>query len=336
MAIHIGRREFIVTLGGSAVAWPHAARAQQQPNVQKNKVYRIGFLFAGTIALRPQALEFWRILRVLGYVEGKNLMIEVREARGELDRLPKLASELVDTRPDVLVAVTNGALAAARNTTQSIPIVMAIVGDPLGNGYVKSLARPEANITGASYTISEQEVGKRMQLLKEMLPGRSVIGILWNSRNASAARLVAFAEQAARSLDNRTISFPLQEPGDLKAVLERAFEDHVDALLVTADAVTFDHRREIIDFSVDKRIPTFHAYPEEADDGALAAYGASLSNEYRRAAYYVDKILKGAAPADLPIEQPTKFEFVVNLKTAKALNVTIPPFLLVGADKVIE
>ena len=274
-------------------------------------------------------------MRDLGYVEGKNLIVEVREARGELDRLPKLASELVDTHPDVIVAVTNAAVAAAKHATQRIPIVMAIVRDPLIYGFVKSLARPEANITGTSNTISTEVVGKRVQLLQEMLSGRPVIGIIWNSKYEGTAE-VAFAEQVASSFGNPTISLPFQGPGELKGVLEKSLTEHVGALLVMPDPVEFDHRREIIDFLVAKRIPALHPWPEEAEDGALAAYGARLSDEYRRPAYYVDKILKGVAPADLPIQQPTKFELVVNLKTAKELDLTIPSSVLIGADKVIE
>jgi putative ABC transport system substrate-binding protein len=329
------RREFIL-LGSVVVARPLVARAQQASNPQQQKLYRVGFLFAGTIALRPQAREFWKTLKELGYVEGKNLIVEIREARGELDRLPKLASELVDTHPDVIVAVTNPALAAAKNATRSIPIVMAIVRDPFDNGYVKSLARPDTNITGASYTVSPEIFGKRIQLLNEVIPGHPVIGVIWNSKNEAAAGAVALAEQTAKSVGNKTISLPYQGPVELKSVLERALESHVDALLVMPDPVEFDHRREIIDFTVANRIPAMHPFPEEADEGALAAYGSRLSDEYRRPAYYVGKILKGAAPADLPIEQPTKFEFVINLKTAKALGLTISNQLQLLADKVVE
>jgi putative ABC transport system substrate-binding protein len=325
------RREFITLLGGAAVTWPLAARAQQAERVQ-----RIGFLFGGTIALRPQAQEFWRALHELGYVEGKNVVIEIREARGEVEQLPKPAYELVGTRPDVLVAVTTPAVAAAKNATQSIPIVMAVVSDPFGNGFVKHLGRPEANITGPSLTISPELVGKRMQLLKEMLPAHSVIGVLSNAKNARPADLVPFAERAGRSLDTPTHSLSFEGPADLKAALERALAAHVNAILITADPVTFDHRREIIDFSLANRIPTFHAFPDETTDGALAAYGASLAESYRRAANYVDKILKGAAPADLPVDQATHFKFAINLKTAKALGLTIPPSVLARADEVIE
>jgi putative tryptophan/tyrosine transport system substrate-binding protein len=329
------RREFLGVLGG-ATACSIAARAQQRTDAQQKRMYRIGFLFAGTIALRPQAQEFWKALGDLGYVEGKNLIVEVREARGELDRLPKLASELVATHPDVIVAVTNSSVAAAKTATQRIPIVMAIVPDPVLNGYVKSLARPEANVTGTSNTISTEIVGKRMQLLLEMLPGRPLVGMIWNPSYVGAAGLVAFAEQVATSFGNPTVSLPFQGPGELKGVLEKSVADHVGGLLVMPDPVEFDHRREIIDFTVAKRIPTLHPFPEEAEDGALAAYGSRLSDEYRRPAYYVDKILKGVAPSDLPVQQPTKFELVVNLKTANALNVNIPPSVLIGADKVLE
>ena len=182
------RREFIGAFGGIIAGWPLMALAQQGTGPQQKKVYRIGFLFAGTIALRPQAQEFWKALQDLGYVEGKNLIIEVREARGELDQLPKLASELVDTHPDVIVAVTNTAVSAAKNATQRIPIVMAIARDPLLHGYVKSLARPEGNITGISITVSPEIVGKRMQLLLEMLPGRPVIGMILEPKERRDSR----------------------------------------------------------------------------------------------------------------------------------------------------
>jgi ABC-type uncharacterized transport system substrate-binding protein len=204
------RHEFITLLGGAAT-WPLAARAQQA-----GRLRRVGFLFAGTLALRPQAQKFWRRLHELGYIERKNVVIEVREARGKIEQLPKLAYELVSTRPDVLVVATPG-VAAAKNATQSIPIVMAIVADPLGAGFVKNLGRPEANITGPSYTISPEIVGKRMELFKEMLPERSVIGILWSAMNRLTADLIPVAERAGRSLDTPTLSLSFEGPADLKA-----------------------------------------------------------------------------------------------------------------------
>jgi putative ABC transport system substrate-binding protein len=323
------RREFIGILGGAA-AWPMVSSAQQ-PSMPV-----IGFLFAGTIALRPQAQEFWRALDELGYIEGKNVLIEVREAQGELERLPRLADELVKMRPDVLVAVTPPSVAAAKSATQNIPIIMAIVSDPLVNGFAKNLARPEANITGPSWTVSHEIVGKRMQLLKEMLPEHSVIGLLWNARNRTTVALIPYAEQAGRSLGTSTISLPFDGPANIEASLEKGLAASVNAIFVVSDPVAFDHRREIIDFSLAKRMPTFHGFPDETADGALAAYGASLKQEYRRAAHYVVKILKGAVPADLPIEYATQFKFAINLKTAKALGLEIPPSLLARADEVIE
>jgi putative tryptophan/tyrosine transport system substrate-binding protein len=316
----VRRREFILLFGGSAAAWPLTAAAQQNGRVQ-----RIGFLFAGTLSLRPQVQGFWHALRELGYVDGQNVVVDVREARGNIEQLPKLAAELVSTHPDVLVAVTTPGVAAAKSATQSIPIVMAIVANPSENGFVKNLARPEANITGPSYTLSPEIVSKRMQLLSELLPQHSMVGILWNAKNPTAAPLVSIAEQAGRSLGTQTLSLPVEGPTDLKAGLARALAAHINAILVMADPMTFDHRHEIIDFSLANKIPTFHVYPEESADGAFAAYGASLTEEYGRAATYVAKILTGATPADLPVDQANYSKFVVNLKTAKALDLTIPP-----------
>ena len=249
------RREFVTLLGSAAATWPLRARAQA------DRIQRVGFLFAGTLALRPQAKEFWRAMQELGYIEGKNVVIEVREAQGKIEQLSTLAYELVSTSPDVLVAVTTPGVAAAKNATQNIPIVMAIVADPLGSGFVKNLARPEANITGPSYTISPDIVGKRMQLFKEMLPEHSVIGILWSAKNELTANLVELAERAGRSLDTPTLSLSFEGPANLKPVLERALAAHVNAILVMADPATFDHRREIIDFSLANRIPTFSCFP---------------------------------------------------------------------------
>jgi ABC-type uncharacterized transport system substrate-binding protein len=274
-------------------------------------------------------------LQELGYIDGKNFIAEVREARGDLDRLPKLASEIVDTRPDVIVAVTSPATAAAKMATQTIPIVMTIISDPVGSGFVKSLARPGTNITGP--TILQTEViAKRVQLIKEMLPELSILGMLWNGKNPAARLQFQLAEQAARSLSIPLRSFSVQAPEELKPVLNKAFEEHVSALLVTGDPLIFDRRADVIAFSLANRVPTFHTLPEEAVDGAVAAYGAELADEYRRAAVYVDKILAGAAPADLPVDQATRFEFVLNMKTAKTIGLKIPEAIILRADKVIE
>ena len=335
MATHIRRRDFILTLGSATAAWPLAVGAQQQTNAQKNNVHRLGFLFGGTIALRPQAQEFWRELQVLGYIEGKNLISEVREARGELDRLPKLASEIVDTHPDVIAAVTSPAIAAAKKATQTIPIVMVIVSDPVELGFVKSLAQPGGNITGSS-TLQTELAPKQVQLIKEMLPELSILGILWNEKSPVQRLQVPLAEQAARTLGITLRSFPVQAPEDFKPSLNKVFEEHISALLVLGDPLFFDRRADVIAFSLANRVLTFHTLQEEAIDGAVAAYGVELADEYRRGALYVGKILAGAAPADLPVDQATRFGFVLNMKTAKAIGLKIPASILLRADKIIE
>jgi putative tryptophan/tyrosine transport system substrate-binding protein len=329
------RREFITLASGAAIAWPLAARSQQRTNAQEGRIYRIGFLFAGTIALRPQAREFWRKLQDLGYIEGKNFIAEVREANGDVSRLPKLAAEIVDTHPDVIVAVTTPAVAAAKMATQTIPIVMVIASDPIGSGFVKSLARPGANITGPS-TLQTEIIPKRVQLIKEMLPGLTSVGFLWNEKNPANRAQAPLAEQAAKSLDIPFHSFLVRAPEDLKAVLNDGLEKHVSALLVAGDALLFDHRSDVIAFSLVNRIPTFHTLPEEAVDGAVAAYGSELADEYRRAAPYVAKILAGAAPADLPVDQAARFQFVLNIKTARAIGLKIPDSIILRADELIE
>jgi ABC-type uncharacterized transport system substrate-binding protein len=328
------RRDFITLLGGAA-AWPLAAWAQQRTNVQTQKVYRIGFLFAGTIALRPQAQEFWRKLQELGYIEGNNLISEIREARGDVDRLPELASEIVDTHPDVIVAVTSPATEAARMATQTIPIVMAIVPDPVGLGFVESLARPGTNITGSS-SLAIETIPKRVQLIKEILPELSILGMLWNAKSASNRSMFQSAEQAAKSLGVPLRSFPVQGPEDLQPILNKVFEEHVSALLVAGDLLLFDRRADVIAFSLASQIPTFHTWPEEAIDGAVAAYGAEIADQYRQAAVYAAKILAGAAPADLPVDQAMRFQFVLNMKTANAIGLKIPDVILLRADKVID
>jgi ABC-type uncharacterized transport system substrate-binding protein len=325
----IERREFLAALGcATAAMWQHA-------HAQQRTMYRIGFLFGGTIALRPQAQEFWRKLEELGYVRGKNLIAEVREAHGEVDRLPKLAAEIVDTYPDVIVAVTTPAAAAAKMATHTIPIVMAIVPDPVGAGFVKSLARPGTNITGSS-NLQVDLAPKRVQLIKEILSEVPILGMLWNEQNPSNVSQVPLVEQAARTLGVAVRPFPVRSPEDLKPTFDKAFQQHVASLYVAGDAMIFDHRADVVALSIASRIPTFHTWPEEAFDGAVGAYGAELTDQYRQAAVYVDKILAGAVPADLPVDQATRFEFVINMKTARAIGLKVPESVLLRADKVIE
>ena len=322
------RRQVLIGLGLST-AFLRAAFAQQT-----QKVYRVGFLFAGTLAQRPQAQGFWEGLRELGYIPGKNVLIEVREAEGKLERLPQLAQELVNSKPDVIVAVTPAALSAAQKATAAIPIVMAIVGASVQLGFVKNPARPEGNITGPSMSF-ENLNEKRLQLFQEMLPNVKRIGLLWNARNTSQTGIEP-VEATARSLGLQVQPLLFQGPDNLESVLTTSIRGKYEALFVISDPVTFDRRASIIAFAAAHRLPSFHVFPEEAFDGGLAAYGSNLRAEYRRVAPYVARLLKGAKPADLPVEQATNFELIINMKTARLLGVTIPQSVLLRADRVIE
>lgn len=294
---------------------------------------KIGFLFAGTLAKRPQADEFFQGLKALGYIEGQNITIERREAEGKTERLPQFAQELVALQPDVIVAVTPSAIAPAQKATAKIPIVMLIVGDPVGLGFAKSLAHPGGNMTGPSINMLELNL-KRIQLLKELLPSASRVAFLWNSQNTATVSLQKALENAARTLGLAIDSFDFKGPNDLQATLGKAARAKV--LLVAPDPVTFDERESIARFAITQQIAAIGTFPEEAQDGALLAYGANLGASYRRGAAYVDKILRGAKPSDLPIEDPLRYELVINLKTAKALGIRIPDAILLRADKVIE
>jgi putative ABC transport system substrate-binding protein len=326
----VDRRGFFLTLLGGAVAAPFVAEAQQA-----GKVWRIGFLFTGTIAHRPQVEGFFERLRELGYVEGQNVVIDRREAKGNVERLPLLAEELVRLKPDVVVAVTTPAVAAAKKVTQTIPVVMAFVHDPVRLGLVESLARPGGNVTGPSLN-SVDPAGKRLEFIKQVLPNLSRIAMLWNARNPQNVPAIEATERATKALGLSVDPLGFEGPANLRDALAKGPWDRVGALVVLSDAVTFDRRSEIIRFAAERRLPSVHVFPDEAQDGGLLAYGPSVREEYRRAASYVDKVLKGAKPATLPVEQTTKFGLVINLKTAKALGLTIPPSLLLRADQVIE
>jgi putative ABC transport system substrate-binding protein len=326
----VQRRKFL-TAAGLLLAAPLAPA--QKPGI---KVARIGFLFAGTLAQRPQAQGFWQELQELGYTPGKNVVIEVREAGGNLEQLPELAKELVSLKPDVLVAVTPAAISAAQRVTSSIPIVMAITSDPVGFNFVRNLAHPEGNITGPAQLFDPTIDAKRLQLLKEMLPNVSRVGAIWNAKNYVLALIpLKRLEAAASSLGVEVLSLPFQGPDDLESAFTAAVRERPQALVSVTDPVTFDKRAVIIAFAAAQRIPTIYFYTDEAVDGGLIAYGVNLREEYRRVAPYVDKILKGAKPADLPVDQSTKFELVVNLKAARPLGITVPQSILVRADRVI-
>jgi putative ABC transport system substrate-binding protein len=320
------RRKFIALLGAAAAARPLGARAQQA-----EKVYKIGSLTAGSSGPSIVGEAF----RELGYIVGKNVTFESRYAEDRLDRLPKLAAELVSLKVDVIITWGTLAPLAAKRATSTIPIVMIAAGDPVGSGLVASLAHPGGNVTGTSLMAPDLG-GKRLELLKELLPGISRVAILWNAANPYSALVFKETAGAARTLEVELQSLEVREPADIDAALEAATGQHADALIAVEDPLTVDLRKKIAEFAADHRLPTISGLRLFADSGFLMTYGADLADTTRRSVVYVDKILKGAKPSDLPVEQPTKFELVINLKTAKSLGLTIPSLLLARADEVIE
>jgi putative ABC transport system substrate-binding protein len=301
------------------------------------KVYRIGVLYSGTAASGAASgnLEAFRHgLRALGYVEGQNISLAWRTAEGQVDRLPALAAELVGLPVDVLVAAggTPVALAAQRATT-TIPIVMTNVGDPVQTGLVASLARPGGNITGLS-SMSPDITGKRLELLKEVVPALSRVAVLWNPANPSATLQLQELQAAARALQLQVQALEVHGPDAFEPAFSAA--RGAGAVVVLGDPELTRHRTQITALTQGNRLPGMYVFREFVEAGGLMSYGVSLSDLWRRAASYVDKILQGATPAELPVEQPTKFELVINLKTAKALGMTLPPSVLLLADEVIQ
>jgi putative tryptophan/tyrosine transport system substrate-binding protein len=325
----VRRREFLAVLFG-LVAWPLPARAQEP-----EKVARIGFLgaiSAGDLAQHLDALL--QGLRDLGYAEGKDIVIEYRWAEGKYEHLPELAAELV--RLDVRVIVTHGtpgSLAAKRATT-TVPIVMAITGDAVATGLVQSIARPGANITGSTFFFPELNA-KRLELIKEAVPHIRRVGVLLNPDNLSHAPALKAMEEAAKSLRLEIHPFAVTDPGQFDSAFLAMIEKQMEAIEVVDDRMLYANGKTIANLAISKRLPVIGGRDLMEGDG-LIAYGVDFIPMYRRAATFVDKILKGAKPADLPIEQATKFELVINLKAAKALGLIIPPTLLVRADEIIE
>jgi putative ABC transport system substrate-binding protein len=324
------RRDFISLFGSAAAVWPLAARAQST-----GKKYTIGYLSAGSPGLEEATAAFTDTLRELGWVEGKNVTFERRFAENRLERLAEFAAELVHLRVDVIV--TEGTLAplAAKQATSIIPIVMNVAGDPLGSGLVESLARPGGNVTGISLMAPDLG-GKRLELLKELLPHLGRVAVLWNAANPYAALVYKQTQAAGRTLEIEVQSLEVRGPDEFEDAFEAVRQQHPDALVTVEDPLTGSYRKRIVDFAAVDRLPSLYGNREEVIAGGLISYGANFADLFRRAAGYVDKILKGVKPADLPIEQPTKFELVINLKTAKALGLQVPPSLLVRADEVIE
>jgi putative ABC transport system substrate-binding protein len=310
------------------------ARAEAQ---QPTKIPRIGYLAgAYPYANAARTDAFRQGLRELGYVEGKNIVIERRYADEKLDRLPALAAELVSLKVDVIVTAGPIPTRAAKEATTTIPIVMTNEGDPVGTGFVASLARPGGNITGLS-TLAPELSGKRLELLKEIVPKLSRIAVFGTSTLPGNAQVLNETELAAGALGVKLQYLDVLGPKDLETAFRAAVKERADAvLMIVAGGVAASHRTEIVELAVKSRLPVIYNSSVYVEAGGLMSYGVSFIDLYRRAATYVDKILKGAKPADLPVEQPTKFELVINRKTANALGLTVPPTLLAQADDVIE
>jgi putative tryptophan/tyrosine transport system substrate-binding protein len=323
------RRAFLVGAGAVLLAAPLAVEAQGP-----GKSPRVGFLGPRTRADAAPYLEpFLLGLRELGWVEGKNIFIEYRWAEGRSERLPDLAAELVGLKVDVILAGPTSAAVAAKNATSTIPIVTTSAGDP-GFGLVASLSRPGGNVTGLAFSVDMATFGKGLELLKETVPKVRRVAVLSNPANP--AHELALKEVAARSVGVRLQLLEARGPNEFDSAFAAMARERAGALLVMADSTFGFHRIRLRDLAAKGRLPAMYGLREHPEAGGLMSYGADNRDNFRRAATYVDKILKGAKPADLPIEQPTKFELVINLKTAKALGLTIPPSLLARADEVIQ
>jgi putative tryptophan/tyrosine transport system substrate-binding protein len=303
---------------------------------QPAKVPRIGvlWLYSPTIA-SPFAEAFRQGLRGLGYVEGQNIALEERWAEGRFDRLPSLAAELVRLNVDIIVTTSTPGAQAGQQATKSIPIVLTLVSDPVKSGLVGSLARPGGNVTGLSL-MHPDLTGKRLELLKEVIPKLSRVAVLSNSANPIIPPLLRETEAAARALGIQLQVVEVRGPTEFDGAFSAMTRDRAGALVVLPDGIFQNERRRIAALAVKSRLPAMYAWREAVEDGGLMSYGASVPDIFRRAATYVDKILKGAKPAELPVEQPIKFEFVINLKAAKQISLTIPPNVLARADKVIK
>jgi putative ABC transport system substrate-binding protein len=319
------RREFITLLGGAA-AWPRVARAQGP------KVYRLGILSVG-----PERNwdELLLVLRDLGYVDGQNLIIEWRYSEGRAERWPELANELVGLKVDVIVVGTTPAALAAKNATSTVPIVITAAFDPVGAGLADSLARPGGSVTGLGLLIPEVSA-KGLALLKEGVPALTEVAVLWNAANSANSIVLREVEATARAIGLALHPRQVREPKDFEPAFVAIVQERPDGLLVLTDALLYQYRSQLVDFTIRTQLPAVFPFREFTELGGLMSYGPNLPDMFRMAANYVDKILKGAKPADLPIEQPTKFQFVINLKTAKALGLTVPPTLLARADELIE
>jgi putative ABC transport system substrate-binding protein len=329
------RREFITLLGGAA-AWPLAARAQQPERMR-----RIGFMVTGSLQSPEQRAmieAFQQGLRERGYVDGQNIVIEYRSADGKIERFTELARELVDRHPDLIVASNTPAALAAKQATTTVPIVVPVMGDPVGDGLVASLARPAGNITGMTF-LGPELATKRLELLKQALPTMSRIAALLHPGaygESAMKQMLRAIEGGAGTLSMQLQLVEVHGAGEFDRAFEKMTGERADALIVLPSPMLFSERRKIVDLATKHRLPSIAMDRAFVELGGLMAYGASIRDLFRRASVYVDKVLEGSKPADLPVEQPTDFELVVNLKTAKTLGIEIPPTLLALADEVIE
>ena len=324
------RREFITLLGGAA-SWPLAAHAQQP----MAKLPTIGFLGSATLLVESQRVAaFVQRLRQLGWIENRNVAIEYRWAEGRIERFTELAAEFARLKVDLIVAATTPAVIAAKQATAAIPIVFATVNDPVSTGLVASLARPGGNLTGLSNQLGDT-ASKRLELLREIVPGLRRLGIWANVGNPGTVLEMGEVQAAARTLALEVVTLEIRRAEDIGPAFEGA-KGRMDALYVAADPLAISNRVRINTLALAARLPTMQGVREYVEAGGLMSYGANIADGYRRAADYVDKILRGAKPGDIPVEQPTKFDLVINMTTAKALGLTIPDKLMALADEVIE
>ena len=327
----MNRRRFLAG-GVSVLAAPLAAEAQQA-----GRVYRIGYLSYSSPASNPHLIEAFRQgLRELGWVEGQNITIDSRFAEGRSDAVSDLAAELVRLKVDIIVGTSTQAIVAAKNATKTIPVVMVSAGDPVGLALIANLARPGGNITGVSHSVGVETFGKQLELLKEIVPKVRHVALLWNPANPSHALAMENVKLTARSLGVQLQLLEAREPNQFDGAFAAMSKERAGALLVLQDSVFQRHRARVAGLAAKNRLPAMYGVSEYVKAGGLISYGPSLPDLFWHSATFVDKILRGANPADLPVQQPTKFELAINLKTAKALGLTIPPSVLARADEVIQ
>jgi putative ABC transport system substrate-binding protein len=328
----MNRRAFLWGLAVGTLSAPLAVLAQPV-----GKVGRIGYLTAGSVSANPHNLEAFRQgLHELGWIEGRNIIIEYRSAEGRFERLPELVAELVQLKVDVIVATPTPGALAARNATRTIPIVGMSLTDPVGLGIIASLARPGGNLTGVSYSVGADIFGKDLDLLRQAVPKIRRVAVLSNPMGPSQPLTIANIKAAAQSLGLQLLLVEARGPEEFDGAFAAMARERVGALFVVTDPAYIPHRERLVELTAKNRLPSMFTQRADVEAGALISYGPNFPDMYRRGATYVDKILRGAKPADLPVEQPTKFELVINLKTAKTLGLTIPQTLLQRADQVLQ